>query len=330
MTGGTGFLGVYILQSLVQTGIGVRAIRRSDALPFYLPRAIAEQVEWVPGDVLDVVSLEEAMEGIDAVIHSAAVVSFHSSDRQLLQQVNVEGTANVVNMAIERGVRRLVHISSVAALGRSVKAETVNEEKKWTDSKRNTAYAISKHGAEMEVWRGFAEGLEGVILNPSTILGFGNWHQSSCAIFKNAYQEFPWYTNGVNGFVGVEDVAQAAVQALLSDLHGKRFIVSADDLSFRNLLHLIADGFGKKRPAQNATPLLAGLAWRLEALKAMLSGKKPLLTSETARIAQSQTRFENSALLQALPGFTYTPLPVVIERAAAQYLQALNDGRLSL
>lgn len=330
MTGGTGFLGVYIVQALVQKGIAVRAIRRSNALPFYLPIAIAEKVEWVPGDVLDVVALDEAMEGVDAVIHAAAVVSFHNADRQLMQQVNVEGTANVVNMAIERGVRRMIHISSVAALGRSTKAELVNEGRKWTEGRRNTAYAVSKHAAEMEVWRGFAEGLEGVILNPSTILGFGNWHQSSCAIFKNAYQEFPWYSNGVNGFVGVEDVAQAAVQALLSPLHGKRFIVSAENLSFRNLFDLIADGFGKKRPSRNATPLVAGLAWRVEAIKAMVSGKKPLLTAETARIAQSQTRFDNSALLQALPGFAYTPLPAYIQQATRQYQQALNNGSLSL
>ena len=167
-------MGAYILQALVQSGIAVSAIRRSDKTPFFLPAETAAKVEWVRGDVLDVMALADAMEGVDAVIHSAAVVSFHRHHRALLQQVNVEGTANVVNMALERGVRRLVHVSSVAALGRASQNEVANEERKWVESKSNTAYAISKHAAEIEVWRGFAEGLQGVIVNPSTILGFGN------------------------------------------------------------------------------------------------------------------------------------------------------------
>src|SRR3954470_18909958 len=154
-----------------------------------------------------------------------------------MYQVNVEGTANVVNAAIERGVKRIVHVSSVAALGRTTKAETVNEQKKWEANKNNTHYAISKHHAEIQVWRGFAEGLNGMIINPSTILGFGDWNQSSCAIFKNAYREFPWYTEGINGFVGVEDVAEAAVQLLESSLNHKRFIVNGDNWSFRQVFN---------------------------------------------------------------------------------------------
>lgn len=330
VTGGTGFLGAYILQALVQSGIAVRAIRRSARLPFFLPADVAGKVEWVAGDVLDVVSLEEAMEGADAVIHSAAVVSFDTADHALMQQVNVEGTANVVNMAVEKGVRRLVHVSSVAALGRTPQHELVNEQRKWVESKHNTQYARTKHQAEMEVWRGFAEGLEGVIINPSTILGYGNWHQSSCAIFKNAYNEFPWYTDGTNGFVGVEDVAAAAVQLLLSETHGKRFIVSAENIPFRQLFNLMADAFGKKRPHLHATPLLGAMAARLESAKSLFTGKKPLLTPETARVAQSHTRFDNSALLQVLPGFAYSPLPGVIKAATAKYREALNSGALTL
>lgn len=330
LTGGTGFLGAYILQALVQRGIPVRAIRRSDRLPFFLPAAVAAQVEWVPGDVLDVVALEDALDGVDAVIHAAALVSFHTADRQLMQQVNVEGTANVVNMAIEKGVRRLVHVSSVAALGRTGRHELVNESQKWTDNKNNTQYAVSKRQAEMQVWRGFAEGLQGVIINPGTILGFGNWHQSSCAIFRNAYREIPWYTNGVNGFVGVEDVAEVAVELLLSDIHAKRFIVSAENIAFRQLFGYIAEGFGKKKPQLHATPLLGAFAWRLATVKSVISGDRPLLTAETARIAQSQTRFDNHALLEALPQFRYTPLPQVIKQATAKYLQALKEGLISL
>src|SRR4029079_11827444 len=146
-----------------------------------------------------------------------------------------------------------------------------------------------KNKAELEGWRGFAEGLEGVIVNPSTILGFGDWHQYSCAIFRNAYREFPWYTKGINGFVGVEDVAEAVVQLALSDITQKRFIVNAENWPFQKLFNTIADGFNKKHPYREATRTMGEIAWRIEKMKSMLMGKKPLLTRETAKVAHSKT-----------------------------------------
>src|SRR4051812_5685090 len=173
VTGGTGFLGAYIIKELVEKGYAVRAIRREGSkLPFYVPENVLSAVEWVEGDVLDVMSLEDAMEGVDTIVHAAAVVSFYKSQHAKMLKVNVEGTANVVNVALERGVKRIVHISSVAALGRALDGETVTEDKKWSDDKLNSGYALSKYRAEVEVWRGISEGLEGVILNPSIILGF--------------------------------------------------------------------------------------------------------------------------------------------------------------
>lgn len=328
VTGGTGFLGAYILKNLVEKGITVRALRRSAKLPFFIPASILDRVEWVKGDVLDVVSLDDAMKGVDAVIHSAAIVSFSRQNRKEMYAVNVDGTANVVNTALENGVRRIVHVSSVAALGRTTKSATVTEDKKWEENSSNTHYAISKHHAEMQVWRGFAEGLEGVIINPSTILGYGDWHQSSCAIFKNVYRGMPWYTNGVNGFVGVEDVAEAAVRLLQSSIHQERFIVNADNISFRQLLTLIAEGFGKQPPHREAAKWMGSLAWRAEALKALFTGSKPLLTRETAKVSHSKTSFDNEKLPKALPGFHYTPLPTIIQKACAQYGLALQKGEI--
>jgi nucleoside-diphosphate-sugar epimerase len=284
----------------------------------------------VEGDILDVVSLEEAMQGVDGVIHSAAFVSFYKSERQQMYKVNVEGTANVVNAAIDQKIPRLLHVSSVAALGRKTKSELVTEERKWEEDKNNTHYAIFKHKAELEVWRGFAEGLDGVIINPSTILGFGDWHSSSCAIFRSAYKEFSWYTKGINGFVGVEDVAEAAVQLWQSDISEKKFIVNTDNISFQHLFNTIAKEFKKKEPNREATTALAELAWRMEAVKAFFMGKKPLLTRETAKVARNRTRFDNTALVKALPGFNYEPLEKVIKNACEKYLRALQEGQLTL
>jgi dihydroflavonol-4-reductase len=330
VTGGTGFLGAYILSNLIKKGHTVRATRRSVKQPFFIPADVLGKVEWVEGDVLDLISLDDAMQGMDAVIHAAAVVSFSKKERSLMYQVNVEGTANVVNTALEQGIKRFLHVSSVAALGRTTKAETVTEEKKWQENKNNTHYALSKHFSEMHVWRGFAEGLEGAIINPSTILGFGDWHQSSCAIFRNAYREFDWYTEGVNGFTGVEDTAEAAVRLLLSNINQQRFIVNSNNWMFRQLFNTIADNFHKKRPAKEATQTLGEIAWRVEKLKEMLTGKKALLTKETAKIAHSKTSFDNGKLLRTLPGFSFTPLETVIKKACENYLGALETGALTL
>jgi len=320
VTGGTGFVGAYIIKELVQQGFSVRAIKRTTAqLPEFIEPAILNKVDWVEGDILDVVALEEAMQGIDAVIHSAAVVSFSKKERSKMYHVNIEGTKNVVNTSLETGVPRIVYISSVAAIGRKLTGGTVNEKAQWEDSKANTHYAISKFKAELEVWRGFAEGLEGVILNPATVLGYGNWNQSSSGIFKSAYNEFKWYTNGVNGFTDVEDLARAAVMLLESPITEERYIVCNDNWPFRKLFDTMADNFGKKRPYREATPFLSAVAWRLEKIKSLFTGRKPLLTRESAKVANSFTRFDNAKLLKTLPGFAYTPLEATIQKACNKY-----------
>ena len=319
VTGGTGFLGSYIIKQLVEEGYAVRAIRRSTKLPSYISKHILDQVEWVDGDILDTVLLEEAMEGIDIVIHSAGIVSFVKKDRKKMYDVNVEGTANVVNIALEKNVKRFIYISSVAALGRKTNGAHVNEEKKWEESIVNTHYAKSKYKAEMEVWRGMSEGLDGVILNPATILGYGDWNCSSCTIFKNVYEEFPWYSPGINGFVDVEDVARATLLLMESNISDQRFIINGDTWSFKKLQDKIADSFGKKPPSKRTTTFSMAIAWRLEKWKSFFTGKRPLLTKEGARVAQSQTHFENDKILKALPEFSFTPLEESIKSACEKY-----------
>ena len=243
-----------------------------------------------------------------------------------MYQVNVEGTANVVNMALEKNVSRFIHVSSVAAIGRTNREELVTEEKKWQQTRMNTYYAISKHYAEMEVWRGMGEGMDVVMVNPTTVLGYGDWNESSCAIFKNAYNEFPWYTTGINGFVSVEDVAKATVLLMESNISGERFILNGDNWSFQQLFNSIADGLKKKRPYKHATPLLGSIAWRMEKIKSLFSSKKPLLTKQSAIIAQCRTRFDNSKILKQLPGFSFTPLAQVIEKSCEKYLVRVHSA----
>jgi len=324
VTGGTGFLGSYILKELVEKGIPVRSIRRNHILPFFIPASVLDQVHWIEGDVLDLVGLEACMEGVDTIIHSAAKVSFNDNERRDMFKVNIEGTANVVNIALEKNIQHFIHVSSVAALGRKTNGAIVTEEKKWEDSKVNTNYAISKYQAEMEVWRGMGEGLQAVIVNPSTLLGYGNWNTSSCTIFKTAYKEFPWFTSGINGFVDVEDVAKVIVLLAQKNIGGERFILNGDNWAFKQLLTTIADGFGKKHPSRHAIPALGGIAWRIEKLKSLFSGKPPLLTRESARVAQSKTYFDNGKILRFFPEFSFTPLQLTISKACENYLRNIQ------
>jgi nucleoside-diphosphate-sugar epimerase len=321
VTGASGFLGSYLLLALLQQGYQVRGMVRQQKRPTWIDPAALEGVEWFEGDILDILSLEEAMDGMDAVIHCAALVSFAPQDRQLLYQVNTNGTANVVNAALEKKINRLIHISSVAALGRIAGGGVVNENAKWKEGPLHTHYARSKFQAELQAWRGFAEGLDTVILNPSTILGYGNWEQSSCAIFKQLYDGFRWYTSGLNGFVDVRDVARAAVMLLEKATGGQRYIVNGDNWTFQQLQFCIADGFNRKRPSARAHGLLLGLAWRIEAIRSFLTGKRPLLTRESARVARSATRFDNSKLLNDFSAFSYTPLQQTIQEACRQYAE---------
>ena len=324
ITGSTGFLGAYILRDLSSKGYRIKALRRSPKLPSYLPSEVFEQIEWIEGDLFDVVALEEAMQNVSIVIHAAALVSFHKDDRDNLYKTNIEGTANVVNAAIENKVKKLIHVSSVAALGRTSLGEEVDETKKWVEAKSNTHYAISKFRGEMEVWRGMGEGLDVVVVNPSTIIGYGDWQQSSSALFKNSYNEFPWYTEGINGFVAVEDVSKAVVQLMESEIVNERFLINGENWPFRELFNAMADGFGKKRPHLKATPLLGAIAWRLEAIKAMITGQKALLTRETAKVAQTATYFSNAKILKALPGFQFTPLQDAISYSCSCYKKQLE------
>ena len=325
VTGGTGFLGAYIIKELVEKNYTVKAIRRSNKLPFFIPQAIFEKVEWIHGDVLDICLLQELMEGVDTVIHSAAKVSFVSSERNEMFKTNIEGTANMVNIALEKNVRRFIHVSSVASLGRTKNGETVDEQNPWAERKFNTNYGISKYTGEMEVWRAIGEGLNAVIVNPSTIIGYGDWNSSSCAIFKTVYDGLPWYTHGINGFVDVEDVARALVQLAETEIAGERFILNGENYSFRKLFDCIADGFGKKHPHREATPILAAMAWRLEKIKTLISGKPTILTKESARIAQSKTYFDNGKIKKYLPGFVFTPLEQTIQKACASYQKNLKS-----
>jgi len=215
-------------------------------------------------------------------------------------------------------------VSSVAALGRIRNDEMVTEKMNWTEETSNSIYGKSKYFGEIEVWRGIGEGLKAVIVNPSLILGGDNWETGSSAIFKNVYNEFPWYTEGISGFVDVRDVAHAMILLMNSEITSERFILSGENLSYREIFSLIANCFGKKPPSKKVTTFLAEIVWRLEQLKARFSGQKQLLTKETARTAQAKVYFDNRKILETLPQFHFTKIKDSIEFTCKKMKEKYN------
>lgn len=320
VTGATGLVGSHLIQSLVKQQKQVKAIYRT-AVPTFEG---ADKVEWIQADILDVISLEKAIDQVQQVYHCAAIVSFQPSQKNLLHQTNVEGTANIVNACLQAGIEKLVFVSSVAAIGRLREQQSINETMYWTPETSNSEYGKSKYLAEMEVWRGIGEGLNAVIVNPVIILGAGDWEKGSAELFKTAYDEFPWYTEGVTGFVDVADVVKAMEALMNSSVSGERFILSAENITYRELFTSMARHFGKKPPHRKVTPLIAALVWRWEALKGAITGKAPMLTKETAGTAQAKVYFDNTKLLQFLPAFRYTPLSQSIANICNDFRKKYN------
>ena len=315
VTGGTGLVGSHLLQQLVAAGKKVRAIYRS-AIPVFPG---ADGVEWVKGDILDLISIEQALQGVQQVFHCAAIVSFNPKRKDEMHLMNVQGTGYIVNACLDAGVQKLLFVSSVAALGRIRESEPINESMNWSPETSNSEYGKTKYLAEMEVWRGIAEGLPAVIVNPVIILGAGDWNGGSSKIFQSAYNEFPWYTSGSSGFVDVKDVARAMICLMDSDQTSKRYIVSGENRSYKEIFTLIAKGFQKKPPSRKVNRLISELVWRWEAIKGWVTGNDPLLTKETASTARARVEFDNSRMLIDFPDFRYTPLETSIQRICNEF-----------
>jgi nucleoside-diphosphate-sugar epimerase len=325
ITGASGLLGASLIETLVNshdgaTDLQIRALYRKQIPSIQF----AEKIEWIEGDILDVVVLEEALKGVSEVYHCAAIVSFDPKQKQRMHATNIDGTANVVNACIDAGIKKLLFVSSVAALGRIREDGPINETMNWSEETSNSEYGKTKYLAEMEVWRGIGEGLDAVIVNPVIILGSGDWNGGSSGIFKSAYNRFPWYTNGASGFVDVKDVTTAMKALMKSDISAQRFIISGHNTPYRTIFNLIADAFKVPRPYKRVTPLLASIVWRLEAVKAFFTGSSPLLTKETTLTAQAVVNFDNTKLLKALPHFSYTPLENTITRVVEELKEKYN------
>jgi dihydroflavonol-4-reductase len=314
VTGGAGLLGSCLIKTLVAQNKKVIAIYNKTVI------AASENVTPIPCDILDIVTLTEIMQGVTEVYHCAALVSFAPKDLKKLFSINVEGTTNIVNACLDAQVKKLVFVSSVAALGRLRPGETINETMQWAPETSNSIYGQSKYLAEMEVWRGAAEGLQVAVVCPSIILGYSNWNEGSTKLFKSVYDGFPYYSTGISGFVDVADVAHAMILLMDSEVIDEKYILSAENLSYQNVLNNIASGFNKKPPHKKVTPFLSALAWRVEKIKSFFTNQSPLITRETAQTALATVHYDNSKFLNQFPQFNYKKISDTITETCKKLL----------
>ena len=317
VTGGTGLLGSHLLYSLTSKGNKIRAIYRDKSkinqvqklFDFYnAPKTQFQNIEWVECDVLDIATLDEVMQSVEEVYHCAAMVSFRKRDYSLMLKTNRGGTANVVNCALTNGVKRFCHVSSTAAVGKTYNETGVGyvvETNKWDPEDNHSGYAITKYLSENEVWRGIEEGLNAVIINPSVIIGPGNWNESSLSIFKTLSNGLQFYTEGANAFVDVRDVVKV-IKALVSNpsAYGQRFLCTGSNVTFKQLFNEACVHMNRKPPRFLAGKFLSGLAWRISAILSLFIGKQTV-TKDSARSAQAIVRYDSKKLSSYL-SFEFT------------------------
>lgn len=315
VTGASGFLGQHLVRRLAAQGLPIRAQYHTN-----LPggdMAKMAGVVWQKCDLLDVYAVESLVQGVTEIYHCAGIVSFDPARREEMLHFNPESTANIVNEALEQNVRKMIHVSSVAALGRTGdEQKVIDEEQEWGESKYNSAYGLSKYLAEMEVWRGIGEGLCAAIVNPSVILGPGDWRYGSPQLMNVVNREFPFYTGGINGWVDVDDVIMAMTMLMASDIEAERFIVSEGDYPFRDIFTRMATALGKRPPRIYANKLLSLL---MAKVARVFMGKHTVITAETVRNAHSISKYNNRKLMAALPAFAYTPIDAAIAKMATAF-----------
>ena len=326
ITGATGLIGSHIVRRLSKEGYhNITAIKRLSSKMDLLPYVV-DKITWNEADVTDIVSLENCFEDVDVVIHAAAVVSYDPKKADLMNEINVGGTANMINLALDFGVKRFVHISSVAALGKAANTTIRDEKTEWDHAVATTDYAISKYKSEKEAWRGYAEGLSMIMLNPSFVIGASNWTESSSRIWSQMAKGIPYYPMGSNGYVDVRDVSKAVVTAMNSDLNGERFVLSAETISYQTAFEWIANAIRAKVPSKALTPMVRNIAWRIDWLRSKLTGSSQLLTKASADSTAHETHYDSTKSKEIL-GITYRPLKQSIEEVGKIFLQSKKDGK---
>tara|TARA_A100000171_G_scaffold52542_1_gene71477 strand:- start:15790 stop:16797 length:1008 start_codon:yes stop_codon:yes gene_type:complete len=331
VTGGTGLVGSHLLYLLLKDGQKVRAIHRkgsdltilNNVFSYYTKDAtsLLQNLEWFEANITDIPKLEAAFKNITLVYHAAAYVDFNPKNYYKLKKANIEGTANVVNMCIAHQVKKLCYVSSIATLGDAIGNEVLDEESYWNPEAKNSVYAITKYGAEMEVWRATQEGLDAVIVNPGVILGEGLWHKGSGSIVKRVAKGLTYYTTGGIGLVDVQDVTRVMVELMKSNITNKRFILVAENVPYKDFLGELAEKLNTRKPSRKIAKWKLSLFSSIDWFFSFFFGtKRKLLRTHVESLYKFDT-YDGNAITKAID-FEYTPLAITMERVADNFRKA--------
>jgi len=333
VTGGTGLVGSHLLYQLSLENDAIKAIHRKNSdlravknvFSYFSSdyEKLFQKIDWVEADITDIISLEEAFKDVTEVYHAAALVSFNSKDYRAMDEINIEGTSNIVNFCIAKKVKKLCFVSSIATIEKSVTSQMMDETDEWNMEKVSYGYAMTKYASEMEVWRASQEGVPVVIVNPGVILGAGYWHQGTGAIFSKIDKGFKFYTEGVTGFVSVNDVVKSMLLLMKSDIVNQRYILVAENSSFKEVFYQIAQNFGKKPPSVKVTKLMSAIGWRLEKLKSVFTNIPATLTKHAAKSIHEK-RYYSSEKIKTELNFNFESIPETIKSVCAIYKKEIG------
>ncbi|WP_040417119.1 NAD-dependent epimerase/dehydratase family protein [Cyclobacterium qasimii] len=304
ITGITGLLGSYLAKSYAGKAI-VSGLKRSNSSTALLGN-LSSQINWYEGEITDVELLIEACKEQDMVIHAAGMVSFDESKKEALLQTNTQGTACLVNAMLTTNCKNLVFISSVAALGRD-SIPRINENQKWVNSTLNTPYAISKHLAELEAWRGAQEGLEVMVFNPSILLAKVSDERSSSQIYRYVLEGNRYYPIGDVNYIDIRDAVSLITTTIESESWGNRYILSKEAISYEKFFTEMAIEFKLKPPKKPLNNLMAKMVVNWSMFYNYFAKNKIPVTRQTIQSAQTKIEYDNTKINE-LTKYTYTPL----------------------
>ncbi|MBO0321334.1 NAD-dependent epimerase/dehydratase family protein [Muricauda sp. CAU 1633] len=327
VTGGTGLIGSHLLFHLIKNGKTVRATYRNEdtlnkvskVFGYYSddPSSLMKHIDWVKGDITNIGELETSFEGINYVYHCAALISFDPKQYKALAKINVDGTANVVNLCLKHGIKKLCYVSSIAAIGPSVKGDVVTEENEWNDT-HASVYGITKHDAELEVWRASQEGLPVVIVNPGVVIGPGFWRSGSGTFFTYAAKGKKSFIPGGTGFVTINDVVSAMTTLMASHIAQEQFIMVSQNLSYGELFQKIAPKLDVEPPTKKIPFWMLEFFWRLDWLRSNLRGKRRRLTKTMTKGLYKREHYSSEKLIETLD-FTFEDLDAAIAFCCAKF-----------
>ena len=322
VTGGTGFIGSYVLRSLAKDGHELVASKRGSSR-MDLVKDIKD-VEWKECNLFDITAMEDVIKRCDAVVHIAGSVSFSPWKRDTIFKTNIDLTANLINISLDNDIKRFIHFSSVAALGLSTK--TIDESQVWTENKSKNYYSLSKYLGEKEAWRGFAEGLNVSIINPSFTVGGAYWNYGPMSMVARIDNGLKYYPAGSNGCVDVRDVSEMCAKLLKrEDLSGRRFICSGHNISHLNLMKMMCDELDTPYPTTPINGIFGAMAWRGASMIARMRGKETLLSRESYTISSSDLSYDNTQSIELLD-MQYTPLEKTINDTIDSYKKSKSEG----